>query len=403
MQERGARLAEPEMGSRSHLRRFITGNEGALSYATPGPTLRRASIEGGSDRYCTRMNRHLAAGILVAVFGLSIAHLGVGWPEKAIFQPNGDIPDVVRDWLSVKAITGSGSPADTLSDLADLHLSGLRHPAPYAHPRTPGALMLQMPLAALPAGWVWPVANFIVVCALAGLAWLSIRLTRLSWWWILVVGFPLMWSPPAMASILLGSQVPLLALMLAVAWSLLRKGDGRRAGILVGIVSVMKLFPGLLIPMLWANGRRRAALAAVITFVGLTIAGLLLPDVSLLDQLNTLGTAPMDVAHNLAPGLPYWAIAIAVVGLAVISRRLSVDAIMVLGTAGMILLSPIVWGHYLLFLVYPLVFTATLSFAGIRKAVWGKDNLLLLSLGNTSGSAPSVQETRTSIMGEASP
>lgn len=303
----------------------------------------------------------------VALFGAYVAYIGTGFPlAEGFVQPNGDIPDVVRDWLSVRAIVAEGSPTDPISELAQIHLGVVLEGLP--HPRTPGALLLQLPLAYVPVAWVWPLMTGLVVLASSATVWMSVRLGGWRWPWIMAFGVPLMITEAMQASILLGSQAPLVGAMAAGAWLIVRNRDSEWAGMLVGLAVTLKLFPALLVPILWVSNRRRASYTAIAVFAGLNLAGLLLPGVSISGAFDVLSPPVETWPNNLALGLP--PLAVAILGsLAVwLAHRVKIDAAMALGIVTMVGLSPVVWNHYLMILLAPAVWLLGESiFNGISR------------------------------------
>jgi hypothetical protein len=311
--------------------------------------------------------KSLIAAVVVALFGAYVANIGTGFPlAKGFVQPNGDIPDVVRDWLSVRAIVAEGLPTDPISELAQIHLGVVLEGLP--HPRTPGALLLQLPLAFVPAGWVWPVMTGLVLLAAAAIVWMSVRLGGWRWPWIVAFGVPLMLTEPMQASILLGSQAPLVGAMAAGAWLIVRNRDSGWAGMLVGLAVTLKLFPALLVPILWVSNRRRTSYTALAVFAGLNLPALLLPGVSISGAIDVLSPPVETWPSNLALGLS--PLAIAILGsLAVwLAHRVKIDSAMSLGIVTMVGLSPVVWNHYLIILLAPAVWLlGEAIFSGINR------------------------------------
>lgn len=301
----------------------------------------------GPDRNFTKFE--VAVGVLLVVaFGVLVARVGTGFPGAASLQPNGQLTDATRDWLSSRAAV-DGVPYAPLDVLAADYL-GVATDDGFVHPRSPGALLLQLPLVGVPVGWAWPIMVWTVLLSAGVVAWAATRITGGRWWVVPLVGFGLLLSPAGLGSILVGSQGPLVAALVGLAWV----RPGRWSGVGLGVAATLKMFPLLLIPMLWANGRRRMAAVASTVFVGSNAVGLLLPGVTvggsvkvMLDQPNT------GVPWNLSPELPTVAVVAVGAGLVWLSRRMSFSAVMSVGCVGMLVLSPVVWGHYLFVLVLP--------------------------------------------------
>lgn len=261
--------------------------------------------------------------------------------------------DAVRDWLSVAAVVGEGTPADTLDDLGRAHLGVGK--GDYPHPRLPGGLLLQMPLLLVDGLSARAMMDVIVVLSISGLAWAATRINGWRPFWIIPLGFAMILSPWGISSLAAGSQGPVVAFLIAFAWL-------RRNGVPLGLAATLKVFPGLLIPMLWMAGQRRLAYQAAATFTAVNLLGLLLPDVGL-GQFGTLISPNQGLSHNMSLELPLLVSALGVVTVIAVSRFLPEWAVWVVGSAAMLMFSPTVWVHYLLILAVP-------ALVLVRK-VWG--------------------------------
>jgi len=320
----------------------------------------------------TRRQTIAAVAAAVAI-GAVAAHVTVKFPNT---RPLGD---AIKDWLTVAAVVGDGHPTDSLNDLARIYFDASGPPE--AHPRTPGGLLLQMPMAL----GDWRLAsNAVAVSVIVStvfVAWAITQLCRLRWWWLPVVAGLMFFSSPIAAAFGVGGQGPLVAALIAATWLLVRRRDTLSAGVPLGVAATLKMFPGLLIPVLWLQGRKRAAVGAAATVAGLNLAGLMLPDVTLVDQLRTLlleNHAPNPA--NLSPGLPVAVAAVGVIAVLAVSRRLSLDGAFTAGSVAMLVFSPVVWHHYLLALAVPV-------------AVFG-----LWVVGQVSGDLPRRQDASDSAV-----
>lgn len=285
---------------------------------------------------------------MIAAVGLLLA-ASLGFPD--MLRDEGMLRDAEKDWLVVKAITGPGSPSENFEEIALIHL-GTDQGGARTHPRTPGALLLMLPLAFLPAAAASPAVVVLNILSVVVLAWIAVRLTGIHWLWFPILGVGMMWTPFVQASFGAAAIGPLVAALVAAAWW---RKDHDDSGLWLGLATVLKLYPGLLIPMLWAAGKRRLAYTACGVFAVVNLAGLLLPDVSLVGQLDTLiNRAPDPWSMDL--GLPFWFVAVAVAGLVWVSRLLPVGVVFAFGSVAMIVLSPLVWSHYLPVLFVPAVY-----------------------------------------------
>jgi alpha-1,2-mannosyltransferase len=178
--------------------------------------------------------------------------------------------------------------------------------------------------------------------------------------------------PPLIGELVLGNVHLLLLGLLGGAWLALR--NERRpmpaiAGILVGVATIIKLFPGLLILWLLLRGRYRAALWSLATIAILGVATLpvtgLQPWLDFPRVLLNLGP-PVDTRDTLAPIV--WLSALmppvaarVVVAAAMIaavvwtSRNLAEPVSFAVAVTASVLIAPALYQHYLAILVLPLL------------------------------------------------
>ncbi len=191
-------------------------------------------------------------------------------------------------------------------------------------------------------------------------------------------------------------QVNLLVwLLLAVDLQLVLRGR-RLQGVLIGLCGALKLVPLTAAALLFLARRRRAALAAVLSFVGVTaLVAVLAPDdsrtywTSLVFDTGRVGAlsdpqsvsvrslvARFGVTGGLATGI--WLVvsgaAVAVAGTRVrlaLDRGAPIAAAVLVGSA-MALASPISWTHHLVFLplLLALAVPATAARGRWREGAW---------------------------------
>jgi alpha-1,2-mannosyltransferase len=296
-----------------------------------------------------RAAAHLGTLLLFAVLPLVLVPLVLHaagadylWDFRKEFMPAG------------RAILDGDSPyPQTLSDLAS-------H-ANYVYP--PLAAVLMAPLTWLPQALA---EGIFVALSLAAPA-LALLLLRVRDW--RCYGLIYLW-PPLLNAVSLGTLSTLLALALAAGWR------WRHSAVTLGAAltgsAVAKLFMWPLLVLFAAGGRWRAALVsvvvaslavlaswAVIGFAGLADYPRLLQELSRIESPR--GYSPTSL--GLAIGLPREAaLAFAVaIGLpllvaagALVRRESSELAALACAVAAVLVLSPVVWMHYLVLLVVPI-------------------------------------------------
>ena len=254
-------------------------------------------------------------------------------------------------------------------DAADDVLAG-RNPFPppdalsgdanYVYP--PLLALALVPLAVLPVGVavvVWTVAGVAAVCSALWL--LGVRDWRL---YAIALAFP-----ATRDAIGAGTVGPLLLLGTALAW---RYRDARPAvsGLAAGLAAALKLFTWPVLVWLAATGRVRAAAAgvlgaaiavlvswAVIGFDGLLDYPALVRRLSELEADRTYSVVAVAEAIGLPEGVGYAVsvvVGAALLALAVRRGREDERGALTAAIAAALVLTPIVWIHYLILLLVPL-------------------------------------------------
>ncbi len=178
--------------------------------------------------------------------------------------------------------------------------------------------------------------------------------------------------PPLIGELVMGNVHLVLLGLLGGAWLALR-GDRPRmqaiGGILIGIATIIKLFPALLILWLLLRGRYRPAAWSFATIVAIAAATLPMtgitpwmdyPRVLLnlgppLDTRDTL--APIVWLSSVMPSVVARAVVIMVMVAAVVwaSRRASEPVSFAVAITASVLIAPALYHHYLAILVLPLL------------------------------------------------
>jgi alpha-1,2-mannosyltransferase len=199
--------------------------------------------------------------------------------------------DVKYDWLSAKAALSSNAYEDVLTlgeregvDLIVHYPTGAERPFP--HPRTPGAILLSLPLLVIGYDNLFAVSVGITV----GLAVLVVN-TLTSSMPIrrrLIVFALLAASAPFVTTVRFAGQAMVVSAAVIAAWVFYRRGRDTAAGWLLAVAGVLKLFPLILVVPMLLQRRWKAAGITALAVVALTAVGLMLPGVGLEDAGGAL-------------------------------------------------------------------------------------------------------------------
>lgn len=188
-------------------------------------------------------------------------------------------------------------------------------------------------------------------------------------WLLLAAAFAF---PPVIGELVLGNVHLLLLGLLTVAWVGVRSRDPRGewiAGLAVGIATVVKVFPIVLVPWFLLTRRSKAAAgavvgAAVLALVTLPITGIL-PWLQYPTVLANL-SAPANTTDTLAPtvwlaesiGFTAARLIVTVAALGLMTwaaLRLDATRSFAIAVVVSVLVAPAVYHHYLALLVLPLI------------------------------------------------
>lgn len=220
------------------------------------------------------------------------------------------------------------------------------------------------------ANWAWA-----ALCAAAGLA-AVVGVARAEGFrgrraLVLLVGATLA-MPPVVGDLAIGNVNMLLLGLVGAAWVALRRGTPRAeiaAGALVGVATLIKVFPALIVVWFIITGRWRAAGASAFVAGGLALATL--PVTGLqpwLDYPIVLANLapPSDTTHTLAPAV--WLgdfigftparllVGLAGLGVVVWSARSQPAAVsFAVAVVVSLLVAPALYHHYLALAVLPLI------------------------------------------------
>lgn len=303
--------------------------------------------------------RTVVSALLGLVFGVATLLSG--------FDPF--VSDIKYDWVVARAALHSDAYADVVQLAEEFGVDVfllVPESMTRIHPRTPGAILLSIPVAVVPFDWLVAFAISVSVACVAYLVYPTLRgLAR--WRLRLAVVFTAV-SMPVVMTLWFGTQSALIAVLIFSGWALAVGGRPRFGGSLIGAAVTLKVFPALLVIPLWLQGKRVAAGALVVSVLGFNAAGLLLPGVSLDGALAALagaadtwvmwppnaGLLPFLLRLGLPSGAAYGLVVIAVlVVVGLLSTKLrdrSADDPLPWVTVGLLAI-PLSWVHYDLVLI----------------------------------------------------
>lgn len=213
-----------------------------------------------------------------------------------------EVSDALADkYTALAAVDGYGSD-HSIADLVE-HYTGAETDWRTLHPRPPAALLFQVTLVPIPDDKILKVMAVVSVVSAIVIAWATSRLARAP-----VLGPILAVGLISFVDLQQGNLwKTTVGAMVAVAWVLAMRAPNA-AGLLLGIAAATKIWPLFVLAAMWRLNRK-VVLVGVATGVALTVAGLMLPGVSLGGSIETLRAASGFVATygnlTFAAGLAY--------------------------------------------------------------------------------------------------
>ena len=349
------------------------------------------------------------AGLVVGVF-------------LALVRIDTVVADIEYDWLAARAAISSDAYMP-VKELAEAEGVSVRivvplDGSPSIHPRTPGALLLMLPLGLVPFSLLVPLATATSVAAWTAFCMFWLRddsgrpTRRLLLLLVASIGAPIMMT------FSFAGQGLIVGALLYAAW--VRGSQGRAHVVpaaMAAAATVLRVFPGALI-LLWLRRRQtRLVLISVAMIVGLNALGLLLPGVSFASAVETLSQSAksfMQIPTNATLAGVLTRLGLSTATAAMLSYSLLVLWFVVylsgrirdsfgLLLVGTLLLMPVAWTSYDVVLVpFALCLagagmTATVARAtplilwGVLTACWiGREPLLLWTSTAARASAAAV-------------
>ena len=313
------------------------------------------------------------SGWIAAVVGSLAVVFFLGWmqdgglglrddeiPQES-YQPLRDIQVV---WIVERAVFSGLDPSLPIGELAvELGVSIERTSILEFHPRLPSGYLLEAWVALLPPNQTAAYGLFAVGIGLALVVGLTGIIRGDS---VPLFVFPLLVLTDAVDSAVFWRSTSwMVAVSILGCWALARRGDGLWAGLTLVPAIGSRIFPLILVPILWIQGRKRAAAAAIVGSVALNLGALALPNVSVASTIRVLTSGKTDFLTSYGNG-SIWALvtrpggplALAVVlFFAVIlgvwwwSRRMAFDRAFGLTIVAGLVAAPVAWSHFRLALL----------------------------------------------------
>lgn len=362
-------------------------------------------------------------GILLAL-GLAVMALGqenIRRVQTSLAAPFVYWKDCNQPYVMGKALLSGVDPYRPLPELGALYLPESRfadHPTPYP----PFVSLVGLPMALLPyetAAAAWLAGE--VLCLFGAFVILlrigRVRLDPLS---LLVAFGVVLVFRPVSDELRQGQFMSFLLLLFCGAWYCLKRNLDAAAGVLLGLFISIKLIVWPVVVLLMLRGRWRAVRSALLTTILLHL--LTVPFVGLfgiidyytrVGPLNAAMWRPAEENYSIwgwanrlftgfgfsffvmplkpAPGIAAWLTPILpglclVFGLALARRAKHLDTAIALAAGLILLLSPVFWHFYLIFVAVPIVVLAR----RLARAGWPQENAAL-ALGLLTWLIPSTE------------
>jgi hypothetical protein len=298
----------------------------------------------------------LAGSVALILGGLTVAFLLTGFPFRADYTRGmelGVFPDVLHERATAEEAL-SGDPYRPISEI--MAEEGLPEMEGGRSPRTPAALLFQLPLTAIPDGSLMPAVTGLILLLVAVAFWLTHRISGVGWRWMAWSGALAFFSHPVVTAISYGSiSVVLMTVLVLSAWAF---QDEVWSGIPLGIAGAMRLWPALIMVGFWVAGRRKAAYVAGAVFVLTNAVALVLPGITMEGSIGAILTGAADwMTHSQNAsiaalvggwGVPAIAPIIAICGLTVWLAWRRPSEATPLCVLGGLMASPLSWPAYLI-------------------------------------------------------
>jgi Glycosyltransferase family 87 len=270
---------------------------------------------------------------------------------------------------------------------------GFLYPPPLAALVTP--FYLASPSDPLPAAAIWSLLAAVVavasILALARNLRLAERFPTLAGRRIVLLLIAAFALPEVIDELINGNVHLFLLGLFTLAWLGISRGDARGeavAGVAIGVATVIKIFPGLVLVWFIVTGRWRGVGWAVVGALALSLLTLPMTGIQpWLDFPTVLRNmaAPTDPSASFAPtmwlapvlGFALARVVVTVLGVAIVAwsaLRQSARTSFAVAVLASVLITPALWSHYLSMIVLPLLVALG---SGVSLLVLGLDYVFL--------------------------
>jgi hypothetical protein len=252
---------------------------------------------------------------------------------------------------------------------------------------TPATVVLLAPLSRLTYGSAFFTLYFFSLVSVPLLTYFAGRYLGMTFWEAVCAVSLLSFSNHYRFLLLCNHMESILLLCLTFGWIYLKNGWDRTGGFFWGLAAALKLFPGLLLLLLMLSRWKRAALIGIIAAaVLLALAGVTIGRadsfayiIQVIPQSQQWyghdgNFSLMSIGYRLGGLTVGWTLTIAaviVITVLVFKSRDNKDRIFAVGTAGMLLISPLSWlGYGILLIPVLLLLFSKLDRKTSRLNVW---------------------------------
>lgn len=304
--------------------------------------------------------------------------------------------DGLLDWLVLKGVASEMEYPTPIGVLADRFGQTLGPESEFfpshddwLHPRSPGALLLLSPFLLMTPEIVSRFAVVVgAICWLIAVGPVLRRVTGVPWHRYGLIAILATATTPVLMALEFGFHVPLLTVIIGVAWNRLDAGDDPLSGILLGLAGVLRVPLALCLVGAYLAGRKRSAIWGAATLAVTELSGMLIYQLSpgaVIEGATRATSQWVETAVNgasasflLRLGIPESVASLlplaAAATILVVWRIRSAEAPHVASafavcTVLAVAVSPVVWEQYLILLLPAIGWALAVSTPGRRYVI----------------------------------